>query len=547
MAVLNFNIGVLGHIDSGKTSLAKALSTVASTASFDKHPQSRERGITLDLGFSSFTVPVPLHVSGRGFEHVQFTLVDCPGHASLIRTIIGGAQIIDLMMLVVDATKGMQTQTAECLVIGEITCDHMIVVLNKTDLLEPAKREAAVAKMSKKMLRTLEGTRFAGATVVSVSARPGGSDDSGSPVGLDTLVQALSEKVFVPERSGEGPCVFSVDHCFPVRGQGTVLTGTILSGALAVNESLEIPFLKVTKKIKSMQMFRQPVQRAAQGDRVGVCVTQFDAKLVERCLACSPGHLPTIFAGIINVSKISYHKLPCLTGAKFHVTLGHETVMAKAMFFGSPEAATFDLSNDYCHQEALLEAGGGGGGEAQFALLEFEKAVCCPVDSLVIGSRLDWADTHSNLCRIAFHGRLLLSMTSRGYPQTTLPALKVFKYKSKHGLVDRLHDERSVIGRTLFKKETNMDAFVGMKVNLSTGEVGIIEGSFGTSGKFRVSIVDGLKPETLATLSSAARKKHKAKPEGTGAVGGASVETITILLNFKRYIFDPHKRMVQSS
>ena len=170
--------------------------------------------------------------------------------------------------------------------------------------------------------------------------------------------------------------------------------------------------------------------------------------------------------------------------------------MAKAMFFGSPEAATFDLSNDYCHQEALLEAGGGGGGGAQFALLEFEKAVCCPVDSLVIGSRLD-ADTHSNLCRIAFHGRLLLSMTSRGYPQTTLPALKVFKYKSKHGLVDRvshphtltlthtlththphthtlaclfqLHDERSVIGRTLFKKETNMDAFVGMKVNLSTG------------------------------------------------------------------------------
>ena len=86
-----------------------------------------------------------------------------------------------------------------------------------------------------------------------------------------------------------------------------------------------------------------------------------------------------------------------------------------------------------------------------------------------------------------------------------------------------------------------------IQCHCTAGEVGIIEGSFGTSGKFRVSIVDGLKPETLATLSSAARKKHKAKPEGTGAVGGASVETITILLNFKRYIFDPHKRMVQSS
>ncbi len=90
--VLNFNIGVLGHIDSGKTSLAKALSTVASTASFDKNPQSKERGITLDLGFSSFCVDTPEHLKSKGVSQnvLQFTLVDCPGHASLIRTIIGG-------------------------------------------------------------------------------------------------------------------------------------------------------------------------------------------------------------------------------------------------------------------------------------------------------------------------------------------------------------------------------------------------------------------------------------------------------------------------
>lgn len=93
--VLNFNVGVLGHVDSGKTSLAKALSTVASTACFDKNPQSRERGITLDLGFSSFQVVLPRHLRREGesdddTSFVQFTLVDCPGHASLIRTIIGG-------------------------------------------------------------------------------------------------------------------------------------------------------------------------------------------------------------------------------------------------------------------------------------------------------------------------------------------------------------------------------------------------------------------------------------------------------------------------
>ncbi|CAI8054511.1 Selenocysteine-specific elongation factor [Geodia barretti] len=144
---LNFNVGILGHIDSGKTSLAKALSSVASTASFDKNPQSRERGITLDLGFSSFSMPVPAHLEGGGYEDVQVTLVDCPGHASLIRTIIGGAQIIDFVILVVDITKGIQTQTAECLVIGEITCSHLMVVLNKTDLTEESKRDAHISKV----------------------------------------------------------------------------------------------------------------------------------------------------------------------------------------------------------------------------------------------------------------------------------------------------------------------------------------------------------------------------------------------------------------
>ena len=104
-SVLNFNVGILGHIDSGKTSLAKALSTTESTASFDKNPQSKERGITLDLGFSSFSLDVPPHLKeldGK-LDKLQYTLVDCPGHASLIRTIIGGRRdmlLTNLLLLI---------------------------------------------------------------------------------------------------------------------------------------------------------------------------------------------------------------------------------------------------------------------------------------------------------------------------------------------------------------------------------------------------------------------------------------------------------------
>ena len=220
----NVNIGVVGHVDSGKTSLVRALSTLVSTAALDKNPQSQARGITLDLGFSSFVVPCPARLGGEGAGQLQFTLVDCPGHASLIRTIIGGAQIIDMMLLVVDVVKGIQTQTAECLVVGEICTEKMVVVLNKVDLLPEASREAGIAKATARVRKALAATRFAAAPILALAAAPGGAGKLGAgspegPVGgegnasVACLVQHLVDTVELPHRDASGPFLFAIDHC----------------------------------------------------------------------------------------------------------------------------------------------------------------------------------------------------------------------------------------------------------------------------------------------------------------------------------------------
>ncbi|XP_006763276.1 PREDICTED: selenocysteine-specific elongation factor isoform X1 [Myotis davidii] len=591
---VNVNVGVLGHIDSGKTALARALSTTASTAAFDKQPQSRERGITLDLGFSCFSVPLPARLRSAlpashpaapetgpepGEPQLQFTLVDCPGHASLIRTIIGGAQIIDLMMLVIDVTKGMQTQSAECLVIGQIACQKLIVVLNKTDLLAEGKKQAAIEKMTKKMQKTLENTKFRGAPIISVAAKPGGPEapETEAPQGISELIELLTSQISIPTRDPSGPFLMSVDHCFSIKGQGTVMTGTILSGSVSLGDSVEIPALKVVKKVKSMQMFHMPVTSAMQGDRLGICVTQFDPKLLERGLVCAPESLHTVHAAIISVEKIAYFRGPLQTKAKFHITLGHETVMGRLMFFSpapdnfdhEPVLNTFDFSREYLFQEQYLckdlEPGSTGSDQAtekagqateglcprqQWALVEFEKPVTCPRLCLVIGFRLN-ADIHANMCRLAFHGILLHGLEDKNYTESLLPKLRVYKLKHKHGFVERVIDDYSVIGRSLFKKETNIQLFVGLKVHLSTGELGVIDSSFGQSGKFKINIPGGLGPESKKILTPALKKRSRASKgemakQEEGAERQEPAQHVTLSLSFKRYVFDTHKHMVQS-
>jgi selenocysteine-specific elongation factor len=226
-----------------------------------------------------------------------------------------------------------------------------------------------------------------------------------------------------------------------------------------------------------------------------MCVTQFDSKDFERGLLCSPGALPTIDAAIIDLNKINYYKGTITTKSKFHISMMHDTVMARLSVFGYYGSKDdlpvdgFDFSKHYLYQDELLTSNDGQQPfpSLQFALLEFEHPVTCSNSCLVIGSKLD-TDIHANVCRIAFHGKLLFPMADQKYQVNILPQLNVYKDKTKEGLVERKADEYSVVCRGLFKKESKIDQFVGLKVKLSTGEDGVIEGSFGQSGKFKVRV-----------------------------------------------------------
>jgi len=494
---LNVNIGVMGHVDSGKTSLVRALSSVLSTAALDKHPQSRQRGITLDLGFSAFALDAPPHVreARPGVTTVQYTLVDCPGHASLIRTIIGGAQIIDMIVLVVDAVKGVQTQTAECLVIGEVTTDNLVVVLNKVDLLLAREDGAALLeKATAKVRKALTATRFADAPIVPLSAAPGGAGKGGAGgkgepgegaassaaaeaaarADVSALVASLRDRVTVPHRTSAGPLFMAVDHCFQMRGLGTVMTGTVLRGRLAVGDEVEVPSVGERRRVKSIQMFRRDVRSIGHGDRAGFAVTSLAGGKLERAVVCAPGSVSAVRVAVALVRRIRYFKGEVASArTKVHVTVGHSTVMATAVFFGAqeiaerlaaaPEAAAsgagaaaaaaasssassgaatgaprdaamaggtappalpFSWDDSYAWQDALeakvrLPAGPGEAKGAsvkapwQWALLELDAPVFCPDDTTVIGSRLD-ADESSPTCRLAFAGRLVHVVTPAG-------------------------------------------------------------------------------------------------------------------------------------
>ncbi|KAK4529678.1 hypothetical protein CCYA_CCYA02G0535 [Cyanidiococcus yangmingshanensis] len=314
---LNINVAVMGHVDAGKTSLVRLLSQKLSTAALDKHPASRERGRTIDLGISctrldgGLVLPRNDGDSGTGaeerFHGIQLTWIDCPGHASLLRTVLLGASVMDLMLLVIDVTAGVQLQTLECLALGTIFAQGVVVALHKCDRL--LDRESLLAARMQQVQDVLKTTRLPLESVLVVptwigpKARQSQSfsnippvtaprDDCGGITELLEAVRTVAERALHRQLwaqrqiSLQRPyALLAVDHRFEVTGQGTILTGILLTGRLGPgmavqsalttwtatrNGTLQGSARKGTLRIRSLQIYREPVHEAVAGDRVAI-------------------------------------------------------------------------------------------------------------------------------------------------------------------------------------------------------------------------------------------------------------------------------------
>lgn len=228
--------------------------------------------------------------------------------------------------------------------------------------------------------------------------------------------------------------------------------------------------------------------------------------------------------------------------AKFHISIGHELSMGKCTFFriaGDAPSRTIDEISNNSDFEWIDHVPDASECCDFMVFVDFATPVMCTSNALMIAARLD-ADVNAKTCRLAFHGRLVVPVTAKELSANVLSRVRVFKQKERSGVVERQHDESTLIVTGLFKKETNLDLFVNMKIELSTGEKGVIEGGFGSSGKVRIRIMDPFTQEAMDVLDTLAATKKNRK------VATAGDKQLKAILRFRKYLYAGGNKMIQS-
>ncbi len=278
------NVGTIGHVDHGKTTLTaaitarQALKGLAKTTSFDeidKAPEERERGITIA------TAHVEYETENRHYAHV-----DCPGHADYVKNMITGAAQMDGAIVVVSAADGPMPQTREHVLLArQVNVPHIVVFLNKVDQVDD---EEILELVDLEVRELLSGYDFPGddIPVIRGSALRAGEDPTNDEENrcIDELMEALDTSIPEPERALDKPFLMPIEDVFSITGRGTVVTGRVEQGVIHTSEEVEIVGIRETQKavVTGVEMFRKLLDEGQAGDNVGCLLRGIDKDAVER-------------------------------------------------------------------------------------------------------------------------------------------------------------------------------------------------------------------------------------------------------------------------
>ena len=286
------NIGTIGHVDHGKTTLTAAITKVLSQAGgatsiaydeIDKAPEEKERGITIN------TAHVEYETTARHYAHV-----DCPGHADYVKNMITGAAQMDGGVLVVSAADGPMPQTREHILLArQVGVPALVVFLNKVDQVDDPELLELVEMEVRELLSKYE---FPGDDIPiikgsALKALEGDASDIGAPA-IMKLMEEVDKYVPQPDRPVDQPFLMPIEDVFSISGRGTVVTGRVESGVINVNDEIEIIGIKDTTKTvcTGVEMFRKLLDSGEAGDNVGVLLRGVERTDIERGqVLCKPG------------------------------------------------------------------------------------------------------------------------------------------------------------------------------------------------------------------------------------------------------------------
>ena len=304
------NIGTIGHVDHGKTTLTAAITKYLAMkgqaqfedyASIDKAPEEKARGITIN------TAHVEYETDNRHYAHV-----DCPGHADYIKNMITGAAQMDGAILVIAATDGPMAQTREHLLLArQVGVRYIVVFLNKCDQVDDPE---LLELVEMEIRETLDKYEFPGDEIPiikgsALNALVSESKDTNAPeyACIKELMDAVDEYIPTPERNDNLPFLMPVEDVFTISGRGTVATGRVERGVVKKNEPVEIVGLredKLSTVVTDIEMFHKLLDYAEAGDNIGALLRGIDKKNIERGqVLCKPGsiHPHTKFKGQVYV------------------------------------------------------------------------------------------------------------------------------------------------------------------------------------------------------------------------------------------------------